>query len=610
MPAVSGIKAGKAFILITAVDRTARVLARAGARLRAFGAQVTAVGVKLAAIGAVGLVGLVLATRTFAKTGDELEKMARRTGFSVEALSTLGFAAEQSGTSITVMEKAIKRMQKNVRDAELGLTTALFAFEALGFTFEEFRKLSPEEQFKKVADGLAGIEDMSRRAGVAQDIFGRAGTALLPMLEDGAAGVKELQEEARKLGLEIGTKQAKQAAALTDAWNRVRRTFKMIIFNIGGALAPLMEILAERVKNVTSLISKWIAKNKGLVIAVATAFAGITVLGIALIALSVAIKVVGFALTILAVGILTVKALVLFLLSPIGLLVAAFALAGIALFTFSETFRKTIGKISSFVSTRFKEMGETISNAFGGIVDALSLGEFETAFKIAVSGVRVLWLQFVDFLLDIWDNFASGFIETFEGAVLVVKTIFFELEKSIFGIIGKVIAGIIRLANEFGIDLGISAETVEAIGKGVDRAFDAKLEAIKAESAAAIEKDSKERKKRNKEREDELRGQKSLFDKLVTDTKERARVAKETEEQVDIPPPTMPGLLPIPALIQAAGPLRGLERGSVEALEQFQKNVRDSNTELKRIVVLEEKSLEVLDQIRNQIGDAPVLNIA
>jgi len=68
---------------------------------------------------------------------------------------------------------------------------------------EDLAGLSPEQQFKLIADRLAEIEDPTPRAATAMDVFGRSGTKLLAMLSGGAAGIEELQEQARGLGLTI-----------------------------------------------------------------------------------------------------------------------------------------------------------------------------------------------------------------------------------------------------------------------------------------------------------------------------------------------------------------------------------------------------------------------
>ena len=57
----------------------------------------------LAIAGAAAIIGFATgAIKNFADLGDELDKMSQRTGLSVENLSALKFAAEQSGASLAV----------------------------------------------------------------------------------------------------------------------------------------------------------------------------------------------------------------------------------------------------------------------------------------------------------------------------------------------------------------------------------------------------------------------------------------------------------------------------------------------------------------------------
>ena len=53
----------------------------------------------------------------------------------------------------------------------------------LGLSMADLRKLSPEDQFTLIADRLSKVENTTRRAALAMEIFGRGGTELLPMLE-------------------------------------------------------------------------------------------------------------------------------------------------------------------------------------------------------------------------------------------------------------------------------------------------------------------------------------------------------------------------------------------------------------------------------------------
>ena len=57
------------------------------------------------------LAPLLGAAKLFASTGDQLDKMRARTGFSAQALSELGFAAEQGGASIDQLDRSLAAIE-------------------------------------------------------------------------------------------------------------------------------------------------------------------------------------------------------------------------------------------------------------------------------------------------------------------------------------------------------------------------------------------------------------------------------------------------------------------------------------------------------------------
>jgi len=69
------------------------------------------------------------------------------------------------------------------------------AFERINVDYNELADLSPEEQFETIAFAIADLEDPTLRAATAQDIFGRAGTQLLPLFAEGAEGLDALRQK-------------------------------------------------------------------------------------------------------------------------------------------------------------------------------------------------------------------------------------------------------------------------------------------------------------------------------------------------------------------------------------------------------------------------------
>jgi len=336
MATAQGIRAGQAFVELFADDsKLVRGLKHASAKLKAFGESVRNMGLKLVGLGSAVVAPLAASSKVFASTGDALAKMSARTGFSVETLSELGFVAELSGTDMETLELGIRKMQRTLLDAATGMKSAQEALAILGLTIADLDKLSPEQQFKLIADRLARIEDPTTRAAAAMELFGRSGTQLLPMLAGGARGIEELQEVARRLGLTISTEDAKAAERFTDTLSIMWKVLKQGVFVVGSALVPVLSQAAQWVTRAAVVAADWIKRNKELIVTVFQVAVGVVAAGAALVVLGYAImglaKVMGIlAVVITAVGtaLKLLGAVLALLVSPIGLVITAVVALG------------------------------------------------------------------------------------------------------------------------------------------------------------------------------------------------------------------------------------------------------------------------------------------
>ena len=92
---------------------------------------------------------------------------------STETLSELGFAAELSGADMDTLETGIRKMQPTLVDAATGMASAQETLAIVGLTVEDLANLSPEQQFKVIADRPARIENPTLKAATAMELFGR-----------------------------------------------------------------------------------------------------------------------------------------------------------------------------------------------------------------------------------------------------------------------------------------------------------------------------------------------------------------------------------------------------------------------------------------------------
>lgn len=206
----SDVKAGGAYVELMTKDKGfVAGLSKAKQHLIGFAKGAAIMG---AAVGAAGAAFAAVGLRNVLSLGDQLAKMSQRTGLTVEALSQLKHAAEQSGTSIETVEKALRFMQSKGMDPA---------------------------QFDAIAASIAAIEDPTERAKAAMDAWGKkAGPALLPMLAD----LPALKREAQDLGLVMSGETANAAVRVGDMFANLWETVKQLSIQFGAAFLPFLEV--------------------------------------------------------------------------------------------------------------------------------------------------------------------------------------------------------------------------------------------------------------------------------------------------------------------------------------------------------------------------------
>ena len=243
-------------------------LDKAGKNVTSFSDKVKGIGRTATIAGGIvtaALTGIVLKT---AEVGDKFDKMSLRTGVSVEALSGLAYAAEISGTNIDTVENSLRFLSSGMKDAADGTGKAAGAFEELDISVVDSKGNLKDtvEVMKEAATKLAAMDDKTRQAALAGEIFGtRYGTQLLPMLKTGGEGIEDLMQKAEKLNLTVSTESSKAAADFTDEMARLKLSLGAAGREIGDTLIPALTPLIEKVTEIVGKVVAWAKENPELI---------------------------------------------------------------------------------------------------------------------------------------------------------------------------------------------------------------------------------------------------------------------------------------------------------------------------------------------------------
>jgi len=229
-------------------------LDRANKKLGRFKKRTNNAGKALKNFAKVGGVAMAAATasvvamgKSFLDTADRIAKMSQSSGVSVETLSRLQHAAELSGVSLSGMSKGITKLQRSMYDANAGLKTQSDAFGALGIavTDSNGKLRDTEAVMQDVAEKFKNMEDGAEKAATAQILFGKSGVEMIPFLNAGKDGLKEMAAEADKLGLTLNSGTAKAAERVNDQMTRLSGAIQGAFMKVMEAALPTIEAVAD-----------------------------------------------------------------------------------------------------------------------------------------------------------------------------------------------------------------------------------------------------------------------------------------------------------------------------------------------------------------------------
>lgn len=224
-------------------------LSDSSSKLQQFGSDITKAGAVIglalsAAFGsvAVSINGVLDKMEGFAKQSQKI-------GIPVEQLSALSLAADISNISMEQLQGGLGKLSKAMVEAAAKPTSeAANAFRALGVQVTDSNgKLRPVlDVTTSIAGKFEGMKDGAGKTAVSMALLGKAGAELIPMLNMGSDGLKQMMDNAQKFGIVIDTKTAMAADKFRDSLKLLGAAKDGIIIKLTAYLLPAMQAFADR----------------------------------------------------------------------------------------------------------------------------------------------------------------------------------------------------------------------------------------------------------------------------------------------------------------------------------------------------------------------------
>ncbi|NBS67769.1 hypothetical protein EBT31_02505 [bacterium] len=496
-----------------AADKQANGLGTAFSKLGGMAGKAAAA---MTALGAAAVGGLAVLGKKAIDSADNLNDLSQRTGVGVEALSKFGAAAEDSGSSLDEVAKAMGKLAKGIVDPASKANEAL---RSIGVSSVDAsgKVRSVDAVMLDIADKFSKLPDGAQKTALAMDIFGKSGANLIPMLNGG-------REAMSQYSATITTEMAQAADKFNDAINMIMRELAGPFNQAITAALPYITQLAQQlgeslpgaVQAVTPIITgllqgltqlgQWFStlspQAQTFVISAAALTAGFIALAPAITAIITVFTTLGPLIAGIGAAIVGIPAVIAGWAGAIGPLISALgtlgpalvavfsgpvgwvalaAAAGVAIYAFRDQIGaafQAIGSAIATAATAFKtvfidpvlQLGQQVVdwyvNTWMGIFDFIKK-PFEMAWKWIqenfIAPMQNAFQQAVQFIQNAWSNMQQIIASPFTAALNIVKGALNGIMAAIEGGINGAVAAINALIAAANRVPGVSIPTVSPV---------------------------------------------------------------------------------------------------------------------------------------------------
>lgn len=386
----------------------------------------------LSAAAGAAIAGIGAAAVNAAAKADELNTMAKRSGFSTEELQKMQYAAEMIDVDVDTITGSMSKMRKNMVSTS-SQTTA--AWQTLGVAVRDANGelCDSDTVYFETLQALSQINNETERDTLAMQLFGKSADQLAGIVDDGGAALKEYGDEAERLGLVMSQDTLNALNDVNDKIDSLKAQAQATLAVAGAnAMDALMPILDGVIAKIGEAL-QWIGSLDGdtikLILTIAAAVAAISPVA------SLISKISSLINTVL------IPALNFLMANPLVALIAAVVALTALIATKGDEIQAVLQKVDEFLQSIFVKDWSEQFGVLGDILNAF----FATVSNVwdAISGV---FNGIIDFIRGVftgnwqraWEGVKEIFRGVFDGLVAIAKAPL----NAIIGLINGVISGL------------------------------------------------------------------------------------------------------------------------------------------------------------------------
>ena len=207
------------------------------------------------AIGLIGTAafGVVKFINNLAGKMDHIGKSAKSVNLTTTAFQSLSHASKRCGVDMETVQKIITKVQYQLAQADKGTKDVVDGFAALGISWSELDKLSPEMQLLSIVQAAQKITDVSKRNKILFQLFDKKDIRSLNKLIETDYG--KMVANAKNMGIVIDEDSIRIAEAYNDSIGVAGDRLTSMVAN-WKATKELMKDLGAMAEEATKNLNK------------------------------------------------------------------------------------------------------------------------------------------------------------------------------------------------------------------------------------------------------------------------------------------------------------------------------------------------------------------
>ena len=202
---------------------------------------------------AAAVTGVTLLVKNALEGADAIGKLSQKVGMSSETLSVLSYGAMKSGVEFEKFTKGLGLFNKTMANLDHGNAAAAASVRRLLGDSKALNGLDTEQRFLKVVEALGKMPAGYEKTRAAQEMFGRSGMELIPLLNDlSEGGLARLRKRAEELGLVMSTQMTQAAMRAAESLRDVKAEATGLATQFVTGLAPVLAKTMEDLVKATS----------------------------------------------------------------------------------------------------------------------------------------------------------------------------------------------------------------------------------------------------------------------------------------------------------------------------------------------------------------------